>query len=110
MHTMHILKSFNRNSEHPKNLFLSYGGCLCFLSLHQVKKSRHGKSSSFFEEPPIQRVDINFTDMSLSRPLLKVDANYLEQLHNLCTCVLESLCYIDMRLLSFYKITNLLTY
>lgn len=39
----------------------------------QVKKAKQ-KKSSFFEEYQPQDVDIGFTDMNLSRPLLKVQS------------------------------------
>lgn len=42
------------------------------VDIVQVKKSKKVADSSFFDEPPPQKSDINFTDMNLSRPLLKV--------------------------------------
>ena len=39
----------------------------------QVKKKNKKLLSGYFEEaPPPQETDVNFTDMNLSRPLLKV--------------------------------------
>lgn len=48
----------------------------------QVKKA---KKSYFEEAPPPQETDINFTDMNLSRPLLKVWFNNL--IHDWKVCV-----------------------
>ena len=39
-----------------------------------MKKSKRKSDNTFFDEPPPQKSDVNFTDMNLSRPLLKVQA------------------------------------
>ena len=60
----------------------------------QVRKTK--KPSSYFEEaPPPLESDINFTDMNLSRPLLKVSCC----IHNIVMhmCVLKLRCHFSNR-------------